>query len=311
MKSLVLLTVVAMAMSLSAQTSDTLSIKSGEVNLHAVLSQPTINEDKCMALIIAGSGPTDLNGNQPGLQNNSLLYLSQALVENNVATLRFDKRGIAQSAYTGFDESELRIEDFADDVNTLLSYCKDNGYKKIYVIGHSEGSLIGLLAVQKTNVSGFVSLCGAGNPADVVIKNQLHPKLPPAMYEQTESIIDSLKQGDRVNNVPPQFFALFRPSVQNYLISWFKYSPAELMTKLSCPALVVQGEKDLQVGESEALRLAKATSQGQVELIENMNHVLKTISGDIQENMASYRNPELPVNKELIAKVVEFINERR
>jgi pimeloyl-ACP methyl ester carboxylesterase len=294
-----------------AQKTDTLKIKVDGLDLHAVLSQSEPVETSTIAIIIAGSGPTDLNGNQLGLRNNSLLFLSDALVDNGIATLRFDKRGIAKSAYSAFDEATLKVEDFAADVNSLIDYCREADYKNIYLIGHSEGSLIGLMAAQKAKIRGFISLCGPGNSADVVIKKQLRPKLPSAMFVQCEGIIDSLKQGKQVSNVPPQFYTLFRPSVQNYMISWFKYSPSELIATMDCPVLIVGGTKDIQVDEAEAQLLAKAKPQAQLVMIENMNHVLKTINGDLQENMASYINPELPLNQVLSEKVVEFINQTK
>jgi pimeloyl-ACP methyl ester carboxylesterase len=282
-------------------------VESKNVKIHTVLTKPNNLETPILAIIIAGSGPTDLNGNQPNLKNNSLLYLSNALVDNNIATVRFDKRGIAKSSYLGFNESGLKIELYADDVNVLINHFKSKGFRKIYLIGHSEGSLIGLISAQKSNPEGFISLCGAGNSADILLKKQLKSKLPTAFFNQVELIIDSLKNGQLVNSVPTQLNSLFRPSVQPYLISWFKYSPTYLLKDLTCPTLIIQGEKDLQIDVQEAEILAKSTLNGNFVLIKDMNHVLKTISGDIQENVASYTNPDLPLNEEIVKNIVAFI----
>lgn len=290
-----------------SQVTDTLIVENKNVKLHTVLTRPNHTDSPALAIIIAGSGPTDLNGNQPNMKNNSLLWLSNDLVKNNIATVRFDKRGIAKSPMVGYGESDLNIELYADDVTALINYFRQKGFRDIYLIGHSEGSLIGLIAAQKLTIKGFISLCGAGNPADILLKKQLKPQLPPDFFNQVESIIDSLKNGNRVKNVPPQLNSLFRPSVQPYLISWFKYNPAELIKNIGCPTLIIQGDKDLQVDIQEAETLGKYLPNGKPILIKEMNHVLKTIPGDIQENAASYTNPDLPVNKELTKNIIEFI----
>lgn len=303
---LIIFTLIAEVM--PAQITDTAYIQTGDVKIFTVLTRPDNSFNVPLAVIIAGSGPTDLNGNQPNMINNSLLFLSEALVKHNIATLRFDKRAIAKSSYPGFKESDLRIEMFADDVSVLINHFEKEGFHDIYIIGHSEGSLIGLISAQDIKINGFISLCGAGNPADVILEKQLKPKLPPAFYNQVVSMIDSLKNGQFVNNVPPQLNALFRPSVQPYLISWFKYNPADLIKKLTCPVLIIQGDKDLQVDVQEAELLENASADGKLVIIKNMNHVLKTVTGDMQDNIAAYTNPDLPVSEDLVKNIVDFIN---
>lgn len=290
-----------------SQTSDTLFVESDGLKLHTVLTTPEKANKRALAIIIAGSGPTDLNGNQQRAMNNSLLFLSDELVKNNIATVRFDKRGVAKSYYPGFSESTLRFENYADDIVSLVNFYSARGFKKIYLIGYSEGSLLGLIASQKSKIKGFVSLCGAGNPIDITLKNQLKPKLPPAMFSEAESIIDSLKSGFLVKKVSPQMNILFRPSVQPYMISWFKHDPAEYVKNLNVPLMIVQGEKDIQVDMHEAEILKNASQKSTFVIVKNMNHVLKTIQGDMNENVASYSNSTLPVNNELVTAIVNFI----
>jgi uncharacterized protein len=137
----------------------------------------------------------------------------------------------------------------------------------------------------------------------------LKPQLPPDFYSQVILMLDSLKNKQLLKNVPTQLYALFRPSVQPYLISWFQYDPVELINKLSCPALIVQGDKDIQVDLEEANRLMKASKNGNLLVVANMNHVLKTIKGnEVQENYAAYSNPDLPVHPDLVKGIVDFIH---
>lgn len=287
---------------------DTIAIQLSDISLHAVLSKPLNGNNPPIALIIAGSGPTDLNGNQPSAMNNSLKYLSDKLVDNKIATLRFDKRGIGNSTYPNFSESNLTIDKYAEDVVSIIAYLKEKEYSDIYVIGHSEGSLIGLIALQELKIKGFISIAGAGNSADIILKKQLKPKLPPDFFNLVEIIIDSLKNGNEVKNISSQLNMLFRASVQPYLISWFKYSPTELIKRVNSPVLIIQGSKDLNVGMEEAQLLSNANENAILMEIDNMNHVLKTINGDLQENINSYTNPELEINMKLIEILVNFIN---
>lgn len=285
--------------------NDTIQISVSDISLYSILSQPVNAE--AIAIIMPGSGPTDHNGNQPGVTNNSIKFLVENINKNNIATLRFDKRGIANSAYKDFKESDLTIDQYAKDLVQIIEFAKSKNFKKIYLIGHSEGSLISLIALQNTEVSGFISIAGAGRSADLILKAQLKPQLPENLFKQAEIAIDSLKNGYEVKNAPQQLFILFRPSVQPYLISWFKYDPSELIKKLAIPCLIVNGTKDLQVSTDNAKLLVNANNKSKYIEIENMNHVLKTIEGDMQENIQSYTNPDLPINPELINAISNFI----
>lgn len=285
--------------------NDTILIPVSDISLYSILSQPANAE--AIAIIMPGSGPTDHNGNQPGVINNSLKFLAEDLNAKNIATLRFDKRAINNSSYEGFKEYDLTIDQYAKDLAQVIEFIKPKNYKKVFLIGHSEGSLISLIALQNIKVDGFISIAGAGQSADLILKDQLKPKLPPDFYSQVEIIIDSLKMGFEVKNTPPQLNMLFRPSVQPYLISWFKYNPVELIKNIKNPILIVNGTKDIQVELNEALLLAKANAKSKLVEVENMNHVLKTIKGDIQENIQSYTNPKLKINIDLINAISNFI----
>jgi pimeloyl-ACP methyl ester carboxylesterase len=296
-----------LALIVSAQKTDTLKFMIDGVSIHTVLTQPAGEGNFPLALIIAGSGPTDLDGNNPTMKNNSLKMLSEALVAKNIATLRFDKRAVAHSAYAGFNEAELTINNFANDVVELINLMEKRGFKDIYIVGHSEGSLIGLIALQQKPVKGFISVAGVGVPADEILKTQLKPQMPPEMFAIVADLLDSLKNDFQVKSAPQELYALFRPSVQPYLISWFNYSPTELISKLTIPSLILQGDKDIQVGISDAKSLDKAAKKGKLVIIKKMNHVLKDIEGDVQENYAAYTNPDLPINKELSKEIIDFI----
>lgn len=275
-------------------------------DIHGTLTVPNATSKVPVALIIAGSGPTDRNGNNPMMKNESLRLLAYGLAHNQIATLRFDKRGIAESKEAAKAEADVRFEDFINDAKQWIALLKnDKRFSKVYVIGHSEGSLIGMIAAQ-SGADGFISIAGAGKVANEILKEQL-AKQPPVVKEASYPIIDSLVMGHQVKHVNPMLFALFRPSIQPYLISWFKYNPQTEIKQLAIPILILQGTNDLQVSTGDAQLLADANTKAKLVIIDNMNHVLKIVEGDISANRAAYGNPSLPIATALIDTIVSFI----
>jgi pimeloyl-ACP methyl ester carboxylesterase len=263
-----------------------------------------------VALIIAGSGPTDRNGNSAGLlgANNSLMLLAQALGDAGFASVRYDKRGLAANSAAARSESELRFDMFVDDAAAwIVKLQSDPRFSKVVVIGHSEGSLIGMLAAQASGANAFVSLAGPGRGAADVLRTQVAGKLPPELAEQNEAILSALEHGQTGAVVPKELAALYRPSVQPYLASWFKYVPLDLIGKLAVPVLIVQGTTDIQVAVSEAEALKKGQPKAQLAIIPGMNHVLKMVDADSPTPLASYSDPALPIAPGLMTVLVDFL----
>ena len=282
-------------------------LKTKTGNIYGTLLAPDSLSDIPLALIIAGSGPTDRDGNNPMMKNNSLKILAEKLYENGIASLRYDKRGIAASMEAGLYESKLRFENYIDDAVAWVELLKlRNQFSKIIIIGHSEGSLIGMIASQKTDVDAYVSIAGAGQSADKILKEQLKSQ-PQVVIDAAYPIIDSLVQGKIVENFDPILNSLFRLSVQPYIISWFRYDPQTEIKKLNLPILIVQGTTDIQVSVHDAKELAKANKNAVLIKIKGMNHIFKEAVFDKQQNISTYSQPDLPVKDELIDVIVDFI----
>ena len=289
------------------QTELPLTLKTETGNIEGTLMYPSAPVPVPVALIIAGSGPTDRNGNNPMMTNNSLKMLASELAKRGIASLRYDKRGIAQSKSAGLNETDLRFEMYISDANDWINLLKDDkSFNQLVVIGHSEGSLIGMIASQNSKVDKFISIAGAGQSADQLIKNQLKMQ-PPMVMEQSAPILDELVKGNTVENVPPLLNSLFRTSVQPYLISWFKYDPQKEIAKLEKPVLIVQGTTDIQVKVEDANQLHAANPASKTALIDGMNHILKDADADPVKNMMTYRQSDLPVNRELVKVIGDFI----
>ena len=307
MKKLILLLLFIPLISLCQEEEITLKTKTGDIK--GSLLVPSSSEKASVVLIISGSGPTDRNGNNPIMINNSLMMLANELKKNGIASVRFDKRGIGESKNSGLEESDLRFENYVNDVKGWVDLLKEsNRFSEIIVLGHSEGALIGMIASQKIEVEKFISVAGAGNSAGDIIREQLKAQ-PTVVLNQSLPIIEKLENGETVENVPQMLYALFRPSVQPYMISWLKFNPQIEIAKLNKPVLIIQGTTDIQVSVSDADKLALANKKAKKQIIEGMNHILKEAELDRQKNIQTYSMPDLPLKKDLIEFIVKFIKE--
>jgi hypothetical protein len=290
--------------------TEPVTLETSTGTLYGTLEVPSGSGPFPVVLIHAGSGPTDRDGNSPALpgKNDSLKMLAEALAKQGIASLHYDKRAIAASAKAAAREEDLRFETYIDDaVAWGQQLRKDKRFGKLTMLGHSEGALILSVAAQKLPADAYISIAGAGSPAGKIVLEQLRPQLPPDLMKQVEGIVDSLDRGQLVEHTPPQLAALFRNSVQPYLISWFKYDPASEVAKLKMPVLILQGDTDIQVQAADARRLAAAQPAAKLVIVNGMNHVLKLVEADPAKQLASYGDPALPVAPRLISEIADFV----
>jgi uncharacterized protein len=290
--------------------TETVELKTNNGIIYGTLEIPSNDNVFPLVIIVAGSGPTDRNGNSPaGVFANSYKMLAEELLKNNIASLRYDKRGIGTSVNAGSKEEDLRFEDYVNDLISWVKQLKtDKRFNKLYIAGHSEGSLIGMIALQKEKCDGFISIAGAGRKISDVIIEQLttNPNNPKNLIDESKRIIDNLLIGKTETNIPKVLDVLFRPSVQPYLISWFKYDPAIEIKKIVIPVLILQGTEDIQVSINDAEILAGANNKALFKKLSGVTHMLKEINNP-SEQMSTYTDPNIPLSKELVKEIIEFV----
>ncbi|WP_183563930.1 serine aminopeptidase domain-containing protein [Mucilaginibacter sp. SP1R1] len=291
-------------------TESPITLKTFSGSISGTLAMPNNANGKIpVVLIIAGSGPTDRDGNSPKLGLNANVYkmISNELGKNGYASLRYDKRLVGQSV-SSTKETELRFEDYIDDAVGLINMLNDDQrFSKIIILGHSEGSLVGMMAANDQPIKAFISVAGAGDSADKIMTEQMKSQ-PQWIADGFNRMLDSLKRGKTTDNIDPALYSVARPSVQKYLMSWFRYNPAREIRKLKVPILIVQGNTDLQVTVADAEKLKKAKSEAILAIIPNMNHVLKEAPADKVKNMATYNEPDLPLKPEFVKAMISFLN---
>jgi uncharacterized protein len=317
MKKIFLPVLIVLAMHSFAQTvKDTVTtatniiLETATGKIRGSLTVPSKGKKFAVVLIIAGSGPTDRNGNSgAAVTANSYKILADSLLQHNIASLRYDKRGIAESTDAGSKEEDLSFEDYINDAAAWVALLKkDKRFSNIIIAGHSEGSLVGMVAAQKNTVTKYISIAGAGEPVYETLKKQLAAQ-PEQIQKMCYPMLDTLASGKTLTAVPPMLYSLFRPSVQPYLISWFKYDPRKEIAKLNIPVLIINGTADIQVSVDDANNLHTACKQSKLLIVDGMTHLLKEGPAEREKNITLYNStPDEPVKKELVKAIVNFIS---
>jgi len=274
--------------------------------IDGTLTFPENIKNPPLVILIQGSGPTDRDGNQIMMKNDASKKIAHQLAENGIASYRFDKRIFKMNKFR-IKEADLRFEDFVTDVNSILEYFKaDKNFDKIILAGHSEGSLIGMLAAQQ-RVDAFISLEGPGRSIDKIVVEQL-AKQSDELSENARQAFDEMGKTGSTTNYSPYLESIFRPSVQPYIASWMKYDPALEIAKLEIPILIINGSLDLQVDTTDAEILNAAAPNSKLVILKNMNHIFREIKGGNLENTKAYNEPNRPLHPELIPVLTNFIN---
>ena len=287
-----------------------IELDTGSGTLYGSLVLPKSDKPVPVVLLIAGSGPTDRDGNNAqGGRNDSLKKLAWRLAQNNIASVRFDKRGIAHSLAAAPDERTLTLDQYVDDAvawgNKLKS---DPRFSKVFLLGHSEGALVAALAAPRINAAGVISIAGTGRPVGQVLREQLQRNnLPPALLKRSFELISSLEAGHTDDNVPSELQVVFRPSVQPYLISLLRVNPAAAFSALKMPAMIIQGTHDIQVDVKDARLLKAAKPDASLTLVHGMNHVMRIVPMDMKRQILSYNDPNQRLAGEVGDRIVRFI----
>jgi pimeloyl-ACP methyl ester carboxylesterase len=288
--------------------------------LFGTLVLPAGNPPFPVVLIIAGSGPTDRDGNSVGypVKPNCLKMIAEGLAQSGIASLRYDKRGVAKSAPARAAVNSFDIQ--VDDAASWIAWLgKSSRFNAVGIVGHSEGASIGTIAAQRGGVRALVLLAGAGRRFDEVFIEQMGRAVKSGQLSQSaltsmSATMAELRAGRAVTSRPPNipdelWTGLFQPRAQEYLISLFRFDPVAELAKLK-PAdvriLVVQGTTDLTGGADDPARLAAAVGSKPV-MIEGMSHELKTAPLDRRANDKASEDPRVPLAPELLKQMIPFL----
>lgn len=265
-------------------------------------------------LILAGSGPTDRDGNNPlGVKGATYRLLAEGLAAKGVTTLRVDKRGMFASRQAAIDPNAVTVVDLAADAHLWAARLKaETDAPCVWLLGHSEGSLVALIAAQEPkDICGLILAAAPGRRLSDVIREQLtsNPANGPVLGQALPAI-DALEAGKTVDvtGMHPALLPLFNPRVQGFLMVMFKQDPARLAAAYKGPVLILQGDADIQVSVDDANLLAAAHPGAKLVLLSGVNHLLKAGSRDRAETQANYADPSLPLAPGVVEAIAAFVS---
>ncbi len=287
------------------------TIHSGARELGGTLTLPRGATGRIpVAVIIAGSGPTDRNGNSlMGIKPNSYAQLAWRLAVRGIATLRYDKRGMPGTKGT-FDMTKMTLDDYASDARVAAeSLAHDARFSRVVLLGHSEGSSLAFIAARAgAPVAGVISVSGLGRPLGVVMREQLARQFDSATLVRYDTAMALYLGGTQPQDVPPELAPLFVPINRSFLKSLALFDPPAAIRAVRQPVLIVQGGRDLQVTVADAERLHAAKPEAQLVIVPLANHVLKqTTDTTLRGQRPTYQNPTVPIIPEVANAIATWI----
>ena len=298
----------------AVETNIAAPIKSAMISAGELKGQLiTAGENTPVVIIVPGSGPTDLDGNNPmGVSANSYKMLAEGLAAKGISTVRIDKRGMFSNKAAG-DANAVTLDIYAQDYRDWAKAVKaQTGQDCVYLLGHSEGGLmVSAAAADSADVCGLILVAAPGRSFGNILREQL--KANPAnviILKEANAAIDTLETGKKVDTseLNPLLKPLFNDSVQGFLMSVMKVDPTALAKSADKRTLIIQGTHDIQVKPEDATLLAEATG-GTLVLIDGMNHVLKDSPKNRVGNMMTYSKPNLPLSPEVVESISRFVSD--
>ncbi len=298
----IILFAIGMNFSQDSIQSEEILLKNGDFELPGTLTSTESSND--LVIWIHGSGDVDRNGNQASanVKANYIKQVRDSLNKENIAFFSYDKR-TANPKNKALLQGIL-FDDLVADAKLVLNHFKDSKrFKSITLIGHSQGSLVAMLASE--GADKYISLSGPSDRIDVTIVKQITAQSA-ELGKTTEAHFKELAETGDIKEVNPFLMSIFAKPNLPFIGSWIKYDPVKEIGKIKIPALIINGTKDIQIKVEDAKALKGGNSEAKMIIIDNMNHVLKHIEKDA-DNMPSYFSPDYSLSKELIQTLTEFI----
>ena len=291
------ITFLSITVTLAQVKTEEILIKNDGIELPGTL---TYNKEKSPLIIfIHGSGGVDRTGGASKM----IQQFGNEIIKSDIAFFAYDKRTSNKNNVAILKQGVL-FNDFVSDAKKVVNHFKnDKRFTEIILVGHSQGSLVAMLASE--NIHKYISLAGAGETIDKSLIRQT-TKQNIQLGKTTEAHLKELKETGEIKNVDPSLMILFAPQNQPFFNQWISLNPTEEIKKVKVPILIINGNKDIQVLENDAKNLHDANPKSELVIIDKMNHLIKHIEKD-EDNLKSYTTPNFPISKKLIETIVSFV----
>jgi pimeloyl-ACP methyl ester carboxylesterase len=270
----------------------------GSIELAGTLVLPAVGENQPVpgVVLIAGSGPTDRDGNNRLVPQkiDLLKQIAEQLAEAGIASLRYDKRGVGQSTLAPATLAERELffgwENFIGDVVLAHAELIKQSEVRPYgtaLLGHSEGGLFAIATAQATIAHSPYALVLAstpGRPLFEIIHSQVARSMP-ALVEPADKIMGTiLRTGHAPQDVPHELASAFPAYIGPFLKGELAFDPAKALANLKQPCLLLHGGADQQIVPMDEIQplvdaLARRDAPGEVLVAPVVSHSLKPVSG--------------------------------
>lgn len=283
---------------------------SGVLTLSGTLALPAARGPVPVALIVAGSGPTDRNGNAAqGLRTNAYAQLAWGLGQRGIASLRYDKR-VLPGTQGPVDVTKLTFDDFAADLSAAANaLARDGRFSKVVVIGHSEGASLAVRAVVRGLApAGVVLIAGVGRRFQAVLHEQIGRQVDSVTLVRFDSALARYLRNEPTGDVPGPLLTLLVPVNRTYMQSLVALDPVGELKAITVPTMIMQGAADLQVRVVDANLLHEARPDAALVILPETNHVLKHVADTtLGAQLAAYRDPTVPIVPEVVTRIADWI----
>lgn len=323
----------------SVGTEREVTFTHGPLTLYGSLRMPdTATETTPAMLLIAGSGPTDRNGDNPAVDGpiGTLRYLADLLARNGFASLRYDKLTTGHTGMGPFrDLSGLSYDEIIDDAEAALNFLATQpgiDRAKIGIVGHSQGALVALALANRAtdslpNLTALALLEPQTQRTLDLMELQITRQLDAAeragtlsgdnagLLQALSSAIDQIRTTGAIpDNLPPPLRDIGLVARNSkMLMTQDQLDPAALASQLPAALSVVTtcSDKDIQVPCQDVDRLNEALRHTRLQTVHltHANHVLKDV-GDQPSTGAEYGNP-MPYSQQLTTTLSSWLHDLR
>ena len=265
--------------------------------LAGTLTYP-VNYDKSskkkpvVVLFVSGSGPQDRD--ETVFEHRPFLVIADYLARQGIASLRYDDRGTGASV--GGEMKNATSEDFMRDAEAGLDFLRQQKkFKKVGLIGHSEGGLIAFLLSAQKKTDFIVSLAGPGVKGDTLLAAQTNRIMSLSGMPATMTV-EKYRQQQSVKDLA--------------FLQWLiNYDPTDNIRKTRCPVFALNGDRDCQVIASQNLtairQLLPKSKKNLIKEYSELNHLFQHCKTGL---VAEYNEIEETISPEVLSDIAEWIN---
>jgi len=281
------------------------------VHLEGTLTLPSSTKKSPGLILISGSGPQ--NRNEELFGHKPFEVLAEFLTRNGYAVLRYDDRGVGNSAGS-FQEATTQILSIdAESAFNFLRQRKEVSKKHLGILGHSEGGVIApMIAARNKKVDFIILLAGTGVRGDSVLLKQLATigkKMGTSEKQLNQNLNINAAAFNYIINHPSyhagdsslRFYLTNEVlSIENFvqalgitcdtymktydskwLIDFIRLDPQDYLKQVRCHVLALNGDLDLQVDAGINLSRIETTliknhcKHVETHLLPNHNHLFQ------------------------------------